>query len=537
MFKRNYICHFVKNSSKAYLLCGIKKTITMANNVLARHAGDDYQAKFFWLQACRLNIPHTCVKQVAWEMNGTFGFDDVVVYYDPASKDPSGGDVIQECYQVKFHVDHKRGFTCESLMEPEFIGNKTESILQRLYKNYESDPANFKNKRYILINSWGLDHRNQLTVLLGNNGGIRLNVLFSGGENSVNGKVRKAWKDHLGITRDDMLREVLSTLRIKHSSDDESRLKENLNTHLYISGLETISEDQRSSKYNDLIQKLHAAGQNIFTKDELMAICRQEKLYVGIKETEQIYFKAGVRSFYRGAENLHNEVDGVACLLHCFSGRFILDEYSGMEFINLEIDRLSNSIISAKSPVLLYLDTHLSIAMLLGKNLNPKYGGLDITIVQKTFNGNLMWKPELENKEMYSSPFWNIENSSVDENGNDLVLSLSITHDVRNDVSDYVKTHLIGVKHNVEAVVKTGVGATSIKDATHAVLALEELISTVKSLKREQAITGIVHIFMAGPNALAFFLGQRISPLGSIRLYEYDFEQQRSLGYHAILDL
>lgn len=509
----------------------------MANTVLARQAGDDYQAKFFWLHACRLNIPHTCVKQVAWEMNGTFGFDDVVVYYDPATIDPSGGAVIEECYQVKFHVDHRRSFTWEALMEPEFIGNKTESILQRLYKNYENDPESFKNKRYILINSWGLDRGNQLTELLGNNGGIRLNVLFRGGENSVNGKVRKAWKDHMGITSDDVLREVLSTLRIKHSSDDESRLKENLNTNLFMSGLETIPADQRSSKYNDLIQKLHAAGQNTFTKDELIAICMQEKLYIGFKEPEQVYFKAGVRSFYRGAENLHNEVDGISCLLHCFSGRFILDEYSGMEFINTEIDRLSSLIISAKSPVLLHLDTHLSIAMLLGKSLNPKYGGLDITIVQKTFSGNLMWKPHLENKENYPSPFWNIENNIINEKGKDIVLSLSVTHDIREDVFDFVKSHLNDVKINVEATINTGLGATAIKDATHAVLALEELISNVKSLKRKQGIIGKVHLFMAGPNALAFFLGRRISPLGSVRLYEYDFEQQRSLGYHVILDL
>lgn len=509
----------------------------MANNVLARQAGDDYQAKFFWLHASRLNIPHTCVKQVAWEMNGTFGFDDVVVYYDPASKDPSGGDVIQECYQVKFHVDHKRGFTWESLMEPEFIGNKTESILQRLYKNYENDPASFKNKRYILVNSWGLDYRNQLSILLGNNGGIRLSVLFKGGENSVNGKIRKEWKEHLGISSDDVLSEVLSTLRIKHSSDDESRLKENLNNHLLISGLETIPADQRSGKYNDLIRNLHAAGRNIFTKDELMEICKQEKLYVGIKEAENLFFKAGVRSFYRGAENLHNEVDCIACLLHCFSGRFVLDEYSGMDFINSEIDKLSNLIISAKSPVLLNLDTHLSIAMLLGKNLNPKYGGLDITVVQKTFNGNLMWKPQFENKEMYPSPFWNIDNSNGDEKGSDMVLSLSVTHDIRADVSDFATTNLTGIKLNVEAVIQTGVGATSIKDATHAVLALEELIADIRLLKRKHGITGKVHLFMSGPNALAFFLGQRISPLGAVTLYEYDFEQQRSLGYHAILDL
>ncbi|MEE6130388.1 SAVED domain-containing protein [Chryseobacterium arthrosphaerae] len=509
----------------------------MANNVLARQSGDDYQAKFFWLNACRLNIPHTCVKQVAWEMSGTFGFDDVVVYYDPATKDPSGGEVIQECYQVKFHVDHKKGFTWEALMDPGFIGNKTESILQRLYKNYENDPEYFKNKRYILVNSWGIDYSNQLAVLLGNNGGIRLNVLFTGGEGSVNGRVRKAWKDHMGITNDEILRDVLSTLRIKHSSDDESRLKENLNTHLLLSGLEPIPADQLSSKYNDLIQKLHASGQNVFTKEELLDICKQEKLYVGIKEAEQVYFKAGVRSFYRGAENLHNEVDGISCLLHCFSGRFILDEYSGMEFINSEIDRLANLIISAKSPVLLHLDTHLSIAMLLGKRLNPKYGGLDITIIQKTFKGNLMWRPELEKSEEYLPPFWDIETNQIDENGNDIVLSISVTHDVREEVSDFVKKNLTGINSEIQATIKTGIGGNSIKDATHAVLALEELISSVRSLKRKHAITGRLHIFMAAPVAMAFFLGQRISPLGSATLYEYDYEQQRSKGYHAILDL
>jgi hypothetical protein len=509
----------------------------MGNNVLARQGGDDYQSKFFWLNACQLNFPHTCVKQVAWEMNGTHGFDDVVVYYDPAKKDPSGGEVIEECYQVKFHVDHRRGFTWEALMESEFIGNKTESILQRLYKNYESDPDNFKNKRYIIVNSWGLDHSNQLKMLLGNNGGIRLSELFKGSERSAFGKIRKAWKDHMGVVQDEVLREVLSTLRIKHSSDDEGRLKENLNTNLLLSGLEPIPADQLSSKYNDLIQKLHASGHNIFTKEELLNICKQEKLYVGIKEVEQAYFKAGVRSFYRGAENLHNEVDGISCLLHCFSGRFILDEYSNLEFINSDVNRIAAEIISAKSPVLLHLDTHLSIAMLLGKRLDPKFGGLDITIVQKTFKGNLMWKPQLEQNKDDHSPYWNIENNIIDDGGKEIVLSLSVTHDIREEVSEFVKDNLKDVKLNIEALLTTGIGGTSIKDATHAVYAVEELISEVRSMKRKYRSLGRVHVFMAGPNALAFFLGQRISPLGPITLYEYDFEQQKSLGYHAILDL
>lgn len=30
----------------------------MANAVIARNQGDDYQAKYFWLKACRLFQPH-----------------------------------------------------------------------------------------------------------------------------------------------------------------------------------------------------------------------------------------------------------------------------------------------------------------------------------------------------------------------------------------------------------------------------------------------------------------------------------------------
>ncbi|MCJ7933428.1 MAG: SAVED domain-containing protein [Chryseobacterium sp.] len=505
-------------------------------NVIARQTGDDYQAKFFWLKACGLYHSHTRVKKVAWEANNTFGFDDVVVYYDPAVKE-SDSDVIEDCYQVKFHVDHDKGFTWESLMDSEFIGNKTESILQRLYKNYQNDPSSFPYKRFNIVNTWTIDHSNDLKNLLGNNGGIRIEVLAKGGATSKYGKIREAWKKHLNIDSDETLMLVLSSLRIKHSYDDLGRLKDKLNMYLSSSGFEPIPEDQLSSKYNDLIQKLHGMGQNIFTREELLEICKQERLYIGIKEVEENFFKAGVRSFYKGAENLHNEVNDISCLLHCFSGRFILDEYSGMEFINTEIGRIADKIILAKSPVLLHLDTHLSIAMLLGKRLNPKFGGLDITIVQKTFKGNLMWRPQLEKREEYLPPFWDIETNQIDKNGNDIVLSISVTHDVREEVSDFVKKNLTGINSEIQATIKTGIGGNSIKDATHAVLALEELIASVRSLKRKHTINGRLHIFMAAPVAMAFFLGQRISPLGSATLYEYDYEQQRSKGYHAILDL
>jgi SMODS-associated and fused to various effectors sensor domain len=37
-------------------------------------------------------------------------------------------------------------------------------------------------------------------------------------------------------------------------------------------------------------------------------------------------------------------------------------------------------------------------------------------------------------------------------------------------------------------------------------------------------VIGMAHLFIAAPNAFTFFLGQRQTALGSVRLYEFDFD-------------
>lgn len=484
-----------------------------------------------------MNQAHTRVKKVAWEMDTTFGFDDVVVYYEPDILE-SGTLVREEYFQVKFHVDHDRGFTWQALMEPEFIGAQKESLLQRLYRNYLKDPVRFASCRYYIINTWGIDHSNDLKNLLSNVGAIRIQVLFQGSEQSRFGKIRKQWKEHLGIKSDDELCALLASLRIKHSYDDEQRLKENLNNSLLLSGLKPIPSDQQASKYGDLIQKLHKAGKNSFTKEDIIEICRQEELLAEQQEAkEENAFVIGVRSFQRGAETLELEVHAIACFLHCFSSRFLLEEYAGMEYINLELARLANEAITSKKRIIVHLDTHLSIALMLGYHLDSKYGGLDIIIIQKTFAGKLQWRADAERIRMYQEPLWTIEEEQFAVDGADLALSISVTHDVRSDVNTHIQEGLPSVRKVIHGVISPKVGSTSIKDASHIVAAVEELIRVIRSQKRQIASTGRIHLFLAAPNAFAFYLGQRIKPLGQIRLYEFDFENQRDGGYHAIITI
>ena len=58
----------------------------MARAIAARNQGDDYQARWFWCQACRLFGTHTKVVRVAYEANNVKSFDDIVVYFEIVPK-------------------------------------------------------------------------------------------------------------------------------------------------------------------------------------------------------------------------------------------------------------------------------------------------------------------------------------------------------------------------------------------------------------------------------------------------------------------
>ena len=54
----------------------------MARVITARNLGDDYQARWYWFQVCRLFGDRTIVVRVSYEANNVKSFDDIVVYFD-----------------------------------------------------------------------------------------------------------------------------------------------------------------------------------------------------------------------------------------------------------------------------------------------------------------------------------------------------------------------------------------------------------------------------------------------------------------------
>ena len=63
----------------------------------------------------------------------------------------------------------------------------------------------------------------------------------------------------------------------------------------------------------------------------------------------------------------------------------------------------------------------------------------------------------------------------------------------------------------------------------------ESAVQQVRRLRESGAVKGRAHLFIAGPNAFTFFLGQHQQALGPVSSYEWDFDGQKGGGYSLSL--
>jgi hypothetical protein len=75
-----------------------------------------------------------------------------------------------------------------------------------------------------------------------------------------------------------------------------------------------------------------------------------------------------------------------------------------------------------------------------------------------------------------------------------------------------------------------GMGQFAVRDGAHAYGLASELTARVDALCRTLAHP-TVHLFLAGPNGLAFALGQHFRVIARTQLYEYDFENSSHGSY------
>ena len=203
-----------------------------------------------------------------------------------------------------------------------------------------------------------------------------------------------------------------------------------------------------------------------------------------------------------------------------------------------------------RKPLLLDFVAPASIAFTAGYYLEEK-SGLDVTVLQRMRGRTLEWNPQRDLREspseaVSSGRLWRGEpdvpgqattgpsprdilrrltpGHSGQASAQDVALAVSITRPVLDDVQIYLEDSALQVGRIIPMTVPEPSG-TSVNNGAHA-LALAQSISHRIESRTLPEKRGTLHLFIAAPNVVLFFLGQSARNFRRVQLYEFDFDRE-----------
>ncbi len=489
----------------------------MAKAITARRSGDAYQARVFWLKLLELRTSDY-VKSVTLESDLVSFVDDVVVSYNEPIKDRVTGkrEVVCDFFQCKYHMTQHGAFTHENLIDPEFI-NTQNSMLKRLYDAYvklskQLPPNAF---RLYIFSNWHWAHQDTLAKHL-HEETIR-STFYEGGPRSALGQVRSRLAAHLSISEKE-LHAFLNTVRFtlgKHLVD----IARDMEPHLKLAGLKPIDPTETHIPYDSLAWELFAQGRNSFDKAAFDQMIHEEKL---MAPTTTKHSEISIQSFAQFARRPTDLQVARLDLLPLFDQRFPMkDTYWKKEIPEkISVFMLDERLMDVPQPIHLFFDCHLSIAFLAGNLVSPKHR-IQIIPTQKNRNDYTLWEQSAPDT---NADLWRFQTfGKIDE---EVILEISVTHHIQKQLQVYLSAEGYSELPQIRVAPIGEVGPTAVSGGIHAWQLGYQLAEQLREILPETCQT--VHLFFAGPVALAYVLGHTLRCITpDIQLYEYDFEGQR----------
>ncbi|RJG53609.1 SAVED domain-containing protein [Sphingobium terrigena] len=495
----------------------------MVDAITASWHGNNYQSRVFWQNALNLLDDTACVVEVTFEANGPKAFDDVVVKYDPPVP-RSGPDRIHADYhQVKYHVDRGGHFGYQDFIDPAFIGAASFSLLERLRDAQATAPA---PSLFTFLTTYRVLPTDPLATLIsGNDHTLLLERLFDGTtDRSKMGKIRKCWREHLGLADDEALRMVLRGFRVidGHRSLDE--LRSEINLKAKVVGLLTCNAADSDFRYDELARQLKSRRLNAFTREALLTLARDEGLLAEVRPADP-YLPIAIRSFLGPASDLTGALPGNTLLLtDAFRQRYLEDSQSWQSDIRPRVEAFLAVAAKQSRKLCLTLDAHASIAFLAGSVLNVK-SGVDVHLIQKGRVGARMWRADDG-----STGARFAERMSPQGTGRDIAVLMSAAQDVEPQVRQYISSHALDIGTLLSFSFESGPGQQSITGGEHATALAEQVANAIRRSKVEDP-NAIVHVFASVPNAMLFFFGQQHQAVAPCIIYEFDFDRRGNKSY------
>ncbi|HEX8533847.1 MAG TPA: SAVED domain-containing protein [Allosphingosinicella sp.] len=505
----------------------------MTQAVTVRRDGDAFQARLFWLHAARLLDPLSPVGRVGFEV-GPRGFDDVWIEYDPdrGGVDQHGRPLRREHLQCKWHAT-PGSYGHADLTEPDFINANARSLLQRARQAQTEHAPDGAGVRFKLVTNWQIDRADPLREMIGTrSGAMRVDRLYgSRTDESRAGRVRKAWRDHLGIEAEE-LKKFAGTLAFGALTDTLEELRERLDILFAYVGLARVPAASSAFPYDDLVFQWAGQRRLLFDRGALRDACRREGLLERGPEARPLIY--GMKSFEHPFDRLEERCSKVLDLVPWFDERFIRDDADWEDTLLPALRKFLAEAAGEAQQIRLVLDAHASLAFAAGTVINLK-AGRRIELEQRS-NGLRVWSAD----DRTTDPNWDglaVEIVDLPNGGGDLAVALGITHDVEADVRRHLEANLVDAGRLIVLKPAAGPGANAVVCGRHASQLADAAVAAIREAAAGDRPAGVIHLFAAAPNALTFFLGQRQPALGRVRVYEFDFEGGRGRSYAPSLTL
>ena len=500
----------------------------MAKAIAAPTKGYAYQARVFWLKLLELRTSNY-VKSVTLESDRVSFVDDVVVSYSEPIKDQVTGkrEVVYDFFQCKYHMTQHGAFTNENLIDPKFINNQN-SMLKRLYDAYAelSKELHPNSYRLYIFSNWNWADQDVLSKHF-HEETIR-STFYEAGPRSVAGQVRSKFAAHLSISEEE-LHAFLNTVRFtlgKHLVD----LAKDMQPRLKLAGLQPIDPTVTHIPYDSLAWELFAQGRNSFDKVAFNQMIREEKL---IASPATKHSEISIQSFAEFARRPTDLQVARLDLLPLFDKRFpIRDAYWKKEIPEkISAFILDEKLMDVPQPIHLFFDCHLSIAFFAGHLVSPKYR-IQIIPTQKDESDYTLWEKSAPDTDTALWMFQTV--GKIDE---EVILEISVTHNIQKQLQSYLLTQGYSELSHIRVAPIDGVSPHAVSGGTHAWQLGYQLAEQLR--ERIPETCRKVHLFFAGPVALAYVLGytlHHITPHIQFQLYEYDINGQRGARtYHPSL--
>lgn len=473
----------------------------MGEQSAARLEGDRYQHLYSWYELLRLLDENSPYEYGYVEHPEAGAADDVTLHPKPGSGKPA------RYVQIKWHVDQRDAYSFTTLTE---VLSGSRSLLEKLFDSWKKLRASGPVEVW-LVSNW--QSAPDLGCFVRSRGYTFSDEFLAAGVRTKAGKCRELWKKKLKATDEEVVafcRDLRLRLGFAGISDFEEMVDERMARH----GLR-MGENARAVATDEVRAWIEEGGERKrITRDTLLETIERRELRANKVDEPPVSLWVhgwGRRAFERPPtveldwtahfDRTSRRVPGQdvwerVLLLDLARAREVLSALAGGTYIDFR----------GKLP--------LTAVFAVGASFT-EVAGYKFRAEQPTRGENYLWRSDARPSERG----FRVTEQSLDAGGEDLLVTLSVTGDAREDVRVLGEQLGGALKATVYAEPDNGAGDAAItgnEDAVALAVRAKEVIRGSRNKYRARR----THLVLYAPATFCLFLGQRLNALGEVVTYE-----------------